>query len=249
MSYPYRVSGGCDRSLAHRNFMDSVATLPPPSASARPSSGGESSFAAAIVAISGGDRDGSMVMRRSWQRYALACVFVGIATAARYALDPILGKHIPYPTYFLATIVTGWACGLGPSIVCLAFSVLTADFFFVPPRGSFLVLTAPDLLGLGLFVLVNIPILILLESFRATRREAEKRAETLARVEGELRRDKRVLWSVLNSMAEGVIVCDRAGNRILANAVSERLAGKLENSSTSAPAKIRSAATWLRRPC
>lgn len=79
-----------------------------------------------------------MVMRRSWQRYALACVFVGMATAAQYALDPILGKHTPYPTYFLATIVTGWACGLGPSIVCLCSVSSLPTFSSSHREGPFL---------------------------------------------------------------------------------------------------------------
>ena len=73
---------------------------------------------------------------RCWQRYALALVLVVIATLARLGLDPVLGGHAPYPTYFLAVVITCWSCGLGPSILCVVISLLAADLSFLVPRGK-----------------------------------------------------------------------------------------------------------------
>ncbi len=115
-------------------------------------------------------------MQAHWQHYTGVFALVAFATIARAALDPVLGNHSIYSTYFLAIMVAGWICGLGPSLFSLALSALAADYFFVPPRGSLQIQGADNLLGLGLFIFVNIPIVLLVASLRASRKEAEDRA-------------------------------------------------------------------------
>ena len=138
------------------------------------------------------------------------------STAARFALDPVLGEQMPYVTYYLAIIITGWAFGLGPSILCLTLSALGAHYFFVPPRGAFVIEGAPvrwepSSLGRQRYDRISIRIPC------ATGQVSEERADRLARIEIELRREKRVLMSILNSMAERVSVVDHAGSLILFN--------------------------------
>jgi PAS domain S-box-containing protein len=179
----------------------------------------------------GGRRMRAITLDR-WRAYSLAIVFVAVATGIRCVFDPILGAQAPYATYIVAIIVTGGYCGFGPSILCLLLSVLAAEYFFVPPRGSVLVGGVPSLVSAGLFFLMSIPMLVVFEMLRSSRRDAETRAEHLARVEAELRRDKRLLLLVLDSMAEGVAVCDRDGTFILGNAAAKRITGRIEPVST-----------------
>ncbi len=51
--------------------------------------------------------------------YVLAITGVALATAARLAIDPLLGPNYPFVTYFVSLLLTAWACGLGPSILAL----------------------------------------------------------------------------------------------------------------------------------
>ena len=114
-----------------------------------------------------------------WQQYSLALVIVTIATIARMVLDPFVGHHSLYSTYFVAIMVVGWVCGPGPSLFSVVLSALAADYFFIPPRGSFQTEDSAYLVGMGLFTLVNLPIILLVASLRASRREAETRASAL----------------------------------------------------------------------
>src|SRR4028119_288518 len=101
--------------------------------------------------------------RSTLVRYGVALAALALATAARFALDPALGGHLPYVTYFVAIIAAGRHAGsgsrpaarrrtplphfvaimavaryggLGPSLATLALGSLAATYFFVPPRGG-----------------------------------------------------------------------------------------------------------------
>ncbi len=69
-------------------------------------------------------------------RYGLAIVSVGLATALRMALDPALGDRSPFPIFLFAILVTARYCGLRPALTAVTLGVFSADYFFMPPRGS-----------------------------------------------------------------------------------------------------------------
>ena len=83
-------------------------------------------------------------------RYGLALAALALATAARFALDPVLGGHLPYVTYFVAIMAVARYGGLGPSLAALALGSLAATYFFVPPRGGLVPHRLPDAVGIGL---------------------------------------------------------------------------------------------------
>src|SRR5205814_8098402 len=69
-------------------------------------------------------------------RYGSALVAVALATAGRRLLDPSLGDHQPFATYFLAVIFTAWYGGLGPSLVALVLGGVAATYLFVDRKST-----------------------------------------------------------------------------------------------------------------
>lgn len=67
-------------------------------------------------------------------QYSAAFLALAAATLARLALDPVLGDHLPFVTYFVAVAFVAWWSGLGPSIFALVAGWWLAEFFFVSPR-------------------------------------------------------------------------------------------------------------------
>jgi PAS domain S-box-containing protein len=117
--------------------------------------------------------------------YGSAIVAVAFATLLRLLLDPVLGDHSPYSTYFLAIIVTAWYAGFGPALFAVALGALAADDFFITPRGSIFVLdwVAYDLehqVSLLLYIFVGVVMGILSESLKASQRRTEAARAELA---------------------------------------------------------------------
>lgn len=75
--------------------------------------------------------------RRAVSNYLVAFVTVGLGTALRLGLDPVLGEHHPFTIYFAAVAITAWYGGFAPAVVATILAYLAADWFFVAPRFEF----------------------------------------------------------------------------------------------------------------
>jgi signal transduction histidine kinase len=76
-----------------------------------------------------------------WRRrvcyYVVASVTVGLGTALRIGLDPVLGEHHPFTIYFAAVAITAWYGGFAPALFATVLAYFAADWFFVSPRFAF----------------------------------------------------------------------------------------------------------------
>jgi K+-sensing histidine kinase KdpD len=63
-------------------------------------------------------------------------VTVALATWLRLLLDPVLNDQVPFPTFFLAMLLTAWYGGMWPALLAVILGALCADYFLMPPRGS-----------------------------------------------------------------------------------------------------------------
>ena len=118
-------------------------------------------------------------------RYGAALIAVILATLLRIWLDPFLGNHAPFSTYFVAIMFVAWYGGIGPSLVVMVVGSLAADYLFIEPRGSLYLYkwVGYDLehkVAMGLYFLVGIVIALLSESLRAGRRQTEAARAELA---------------------------------------------------------------------
>ena len=151
-------------------------------------------------------------------RYGIALLAVALATAARLALDPLLGDRFQLFTYFLALVVVAWHCGFGPSLLALGAGGIAIPFFFFRPRGSMLLATHDQQAGLGVFFVAGAAIALMGGAMRASRDRAGRNARE-AVAEGER------LRITLASIGDAVITVDAGGAVSMLNPAAEALTG------------------------
>jgi len=61
--------------------------------------------------------------------YVVSILMVLLATVLRLRLDPVLGEHHPFTSYFGAVAIASWYGGFGPGMLAIALSYLGADWF------------------------------------------------------------------------------------------------------------------------
>ena len=100
--------------------------------------------------------DGDRTKREPWCAvplgYFIALVAALLATMVRRWLDPVLGNHAPFVTYFAAAMFTAWYCGLGPSLLTIALGGLLGTYLFAQPRGSLYIHDLEHRISLLLYV-------------------------------------------------------------------------------------------------
>lgn len=122
--------------------------------------------------------------------YCAGLLGVGIASAIRYALYPVLGgEHMMF--YFLAVTVAAWAGGVRPAMVTSLFSSVLGNYLFSEPRGHFEIRNTEQLLSLIIFNSVSLLIGVLceisLKSMARARAAEQQKDDFLAILAHELR--------------------------------------------------------------
>ncbi|MGQ0503266.1 MAG: sensor histidine kinase [Panacagrimonas sp.] len=108
--------------------------------------------------------------------FALAVAAVAAATAARWLLNPYLGSHLAFLTYFLAVLLTAWKSRLAPSVFALLAGAVVGRFCFVEPRYSLSLSTFSDyvlLIDFWRYLITGIATIALCEAMRSAQRKAE----------------------------------------------------------------------------
>src|SRR5215207_8714558 len=87
--------------------------------------------------------------RQDWPplgRYGFPIAFVVVSTAARIALDPLLGQGFQVITYFPAVAITAFVCGSLPAVLAIALSIGASLYWIILPR-EFTILSTSTLVG------------------------------------------------------------------------------------------------------
>ncbi|MCU1290789.1 MAG: domain S-box [Acidobacteria bacterium] len=130
--------------------------------------------------------------KSAFLRYGAAVLLAAAALLLRAALTPLLGDHVPFSTFYPAIVVSAMFGGLRAGLLTTVLSAVAADFFFIPPVGTFS-------LGLGEFIQITLFVLMgALISWVISERE---RAQTrLRQVETESEKQKRVKEKALRKI-------------------------------------------------
>ncbi len=107
---------------------------------------------------------------------AAALMATTVALACRLALDPFLGDHLPYVTFFVAIAFTTWYAGLAPAVTATLLGGVLSLWFFIPPRSSFAVADVSQQVGLATYVAVSVTFIVFGQAMHRARARAEELA-------------------------------------------------------------------------
>ena len=103
---------------------------------------------------------------------------VGIATAARLAIDGVIGDRVPFATYFVAIAAVGLTGNLGAAVFTTVAGAVVSDYLFIPPRGALGINDPADVFSVGLFVLAGSLVALLAHRIQRSRIRLESAART-----------------------------------------------------------------------
>ena len=151
-------------------------------------------------------------------RYLLAALATVAALFLRGLLDPFLGSDNPYHTVWLAIVFASWYCGIGPSMVSVAISVLGVWYWFLPPARSFSGMTWPQFYGMIGFLVLSAVIIAFGESNRRMMAKRQDAEAALRRAHDELEHHVKQRTSALEhqsaALAEQAAMLDLANDAI-----------------------------------
>ena len=93
-----------------------------------------------------------------WADYGTGILYLILATALCFLMYPYFHLSNLIMVYLLGVLLTATGCGRGPAVLVSLLSVLTFDFFFVPPRFSFTVEEAQYIVTFIVMFLVSLVI-------------------------------------------------------------------------------------------
>ena len=108
------------------------------------------------------------ILLAHWVRYVLAVSVTVVALFVTEKFDAFRVKQSFLPVTAAVTIIA-WYGGLLPSLVAIAIAAIGWAWFIAPPTNSIAISSLPDVMRLGLFVLVA----LLISSLHAARERAE----------------------------------------------------------------------------
>ncbi len=112
-------------------------------------------------------------------QYWFAAAVVAVTGIINWGLMMLSGPRVPGLVFLLAVVLLALKVGRGPVLMAGALSAVAWNFFFLPPRFTFVIARVEDALLFGLYFVVAIVLGQLVTRIR-TQEEAERRREERA---------------------------------------------------------------------
>jgi PAS domain S-box-containing protein len=158
-------------------------------------------------------------------RYGVAILAVALVIALKLLVDPLIAEQSPFLLLAAAVVVGAWFGGLGPGLLATALGALAADYFFLPPVGSFTPLGVA-FLPLFLFGLQGVLISVLVEALRSARQRAEASAQEALSHQASLRRSEERFRLLVEGVSDyAIFMLDPEGRVVSWNDGAERITG------------------------
>src|SRR5690242_3057393 len=117
-------------------------------------------------------------------RFGVALLATVVALLLARAIYALAGGSSPYFVAFAAVAFSAWICGNGPALASLAVSLLSLDYWFIPPTHSLRILYAVDRVNFLAFLFAAAVILAIAE---ANVRERERLRSAAGELEEKVR--------------------------------------------------------------
>ncbi len=95
-----------------------------------------------------------LAIESGWKQYALAASVISGVAVANAALNQFTGPRIPGFVFLVTVVIVALFLGRGPVFFAGAFSALVWDYFFLPPRFTFVISSAEDAVLFGAYFLI-----------------------------------------------------------------------------------------------
>ncbi|HEX4083511.1 MAG TPA: PAS domain S-box protein [Chthoniobacteraceae bacterium] len=138
-----------------------------------------------------------------WLRYCAAILIIALATGARMYLYRQGLAGIPYLTYYPAVIFVALLFDAGPAILAILLSALAADYFWIPPAGSFAITSPVEQLAMGFFISVTLGMAWVCHSQRSAIWRMKRAEEALRSAH------RAAIAGLLDKVGDGVAVLNR----------------------------------------
>ena len=101
-----------------------------------------------------------------WKHAGIAAAAILAVTAARWALDPLIGPHVPYFTYVIAIVFIAWRTSTPVALASVVACWVIASFLFVTPTYTIQPVTAAEWIRAGAYFAVAIAIVLIADRMR-----------------------------------------------------------------------------------
>jgi two-component system, OmpR family, sensor histidine kinase KdpD len=160
------------------------------------------------------EKSGSRTTPRGWlpafesslQQYLFAVSVVAATGVLNLGLMALFGPRVPGLVFLLAVVLVALKVGRGPVLLAGATSALAWNFFFLPPRFTFVIASLEDAILFALYFVVAIVLGQLVARIRA-QEQAERRREERAVALYEFTRDMadaasrdEVVWQLVSQV-------------------------------------------------
>jgi PAS domain S-box-containing protein len=110
-------------------------------------------------------------------RWLMALAAPAAAAGLMLLLQPLVDQ-VPTPPFVAAVLVVAWVSGFRPALLATAVSAATLNYYFLPPLHEWTV-SPPELVWLGVFVSISVPIAWLVANRAQSRARTEASAQQL----------------------------------------------------------------------
>jgi two-component system sensor histidine kinase KdpD len=184
-----------------------------------------------VRADKGDTKPGGVVWRPEFnsqrEQYLYAVATIAVTSLANLGLMQLAGPRVPGLIFLLMVVLLAFFVGRGPMLLAGALSALVWNFFFLPPRLTFVISQVEDALLFGTYFVVAVVLGQLIARVRA-QEQAERRRELRATALYELMRDlasagsaDEVVWNLISQVDQvfkvPAIACLASGQRLVAH--------------------------------
>jgi signal transduction histidine kinase len=146
----------------------------------------------------------SKFRRAAVVRYGVTLLSVAAAFLIRYFTDPWLGSRAAQDFFLVATAVSAWYGGAGPSVLSIVLGTLLSQWFFVEPRHSLIIRDLADYIETASFIFSGSAIAWLSATMKKATAAAKRSADEALREVEERRRIEKELQMLNERLEEKV---------------------------------------------